>query len=214
MNTDKANYLRQILEYAVKLPQYKQDFQPGGEKETYCNLLARGVLNCIAAGIWANLFLNRALFPSKPYVPTDFHFDISSMNPGKPLGDIMTMTRVDVAYNNVKRMTASGKATAETHDKILPPQAGKYPVEVTPEEAQDYANEGIPIWITSINVCRGGHEAIVYPTLQPYDKMRGVKLAQAGTWNGIFFIGEWQSFGDFWKRSDSDIKYYLFPMEG
>ena len=213
-----ADDLKKILEYVIKLPQFKRDFQTGGDQETYCNILARAVLNSVGARLWTTWAQKYAARKNPPqsipdYTPSDFLYDISFMNPGKPLGDIMTMTSVSTAYHNVMRMAESGKRTDETHDQILPEQASKYPVEVTPERAQELANQGIPVWGTSELVCKGGHEVIVYPCLAPYSAIRGPKIAQAGWWNGIFFANEWQAFGDFWNQPTNDIKFYLFPKE-
>jgi hypothetical protein len=205
--------LRRLLEFLVKLPQFKRDFQTGGSQETYCNLLARAALNSVAARLWTTWAQKYKPGAVPDYLPTDFLYDISAMNPSKPLGDIMMMTSVSTAYHNVMRMAESGLRTGETHDQILPEQADKYPIEISPERAQELANQGIPIWGTSEEVCKGGHEVIVYPCNDEYSSKRGPKIAQAGWWNGIFFASEWQAFGDYWNMPLNDIKFYLFPKE-
>jgi len=203
MLSEKGIELQKILDYVVRLPQYKKDYQKGGPQETYCNLLARGVLDHEAARVWV-----------KDYLPHEYNYDISFMNPGKSISYIMTMTMIKVAYDNVLRMSKSGIATAKTHDAILPPQAGKYPIEVDPASAQEYANEGVPIWVTSVGVGRNGHEAIVYPTGNAVDEYRGPMIAQAGGYNGIFWISEWRAFGEYYFDKNSDIKFFRFPLKG
>lgn len=200
MLNEKADILRKILDYVVRLPEYKRDYQKGGPQETYCNLLARGVLNHNAARAWV-----------KGYLPTEYNYDIGWMNPGKSLSYIMTMTMIKVAYDNVLRGSKSGIATSQTHDTVLPPQAGKYPVEVDAAQAQTLANDGVPVWVTSVGVGKNGHEAIVYPTGDPIDEFRGPMIAQAGAYNGIYWISDWRAFGDYYFDKNSDIKFFRFP---
>ncbi len=197
---EKAKQLYNILEYAFRLKEYQRDYQKGGPQETYCNLYSRGILNCHAARYWV-----------RNYAPLEYNYDITSMNPGKFLVEIMRATGVDTAYNNVKRMAKSGIDTGLTHDIPLPPQAQNYPIEINEVMAYNYANQGIPIWVTSKMLPPVGHEAIICPSDEPYDEKRGNRIAQAGWVNGFFWMS--QIFGTIWRDPNSDIKYYLFPLE-
>jgi hypothetical protein len=219
MNIDKAEYLQNILRYAVMCPQFADHLQGG--LDTYCNIFSRSILNVIGAMIWVTRCKNERLIDRGfQYICSDFHFDISAMLPGRTLAEIMTSLPIDVEYANLIRMAASGLSTAETHDKILPEQAGRYPIELDQEEAHDVANEGVPVLVISakhnapLRIQQGlpalGHEAIVFPTLKAFDGIETV--AQAGP-PGIYRADSAYSFGDFWHSPDSDIKFFRFPSE-
>jgi len=185
---EKAYYLRKLLEYGVKRP----EFQRQGNT-TYCNLFAKSILSWQAARYW---------IPDWPVA--DFCYDITAMNPGKYLNEIMLNTLTGTEYDNVIRMAASGISTGGTHDLILPEQLSKYPHEVTEKQAYAYANEGIPVWAVSKALPPLGHEAIICPDDLPFDPTIGLLEGQAG-WNcGFFRIKE--IFGDI-----ADLKYFIFP---
>ena len=77
---------------------------------------------------------------------------------------------------------------------------------LTPEQAQKRANAGTAIWIVSE---RYNHEALVCPDFSIFDSKRGVLVAQAGEYNGVFYISDPRAFGN--RASDPEIKYYEFP---
>jgi hypothetical protein len=194
MNT-KANYLRLSLEYAVKHPYFQAEKWPDGRPKTKCNLLAKSILTWQGA---------RCLIPDFPML--DFRYDITSMNPGAYLWQIMQRTDTRTAYKNVCRMQQSGIDTHETHDIILPEQLKNYPIEINEQTAQEYANEGIVVWMVSSEIAPVGHEAIVCPNEKIYDPYKGCLTGQAGLNNGFFY--HYQIFGNM-----PDLKFFIFPLE-
>jgi hypothetical protein len=195
---EAAKELKEILQYGFGRKELQKNYQ--GRNETYCNLFCKAVLNFQAATLW---------MPDWPF--KKFHYDITSMNPGKYLNQIMRSTGTDAAYDNVLRMSKSGIHTEKTHDAILFPQAQNYPIELNEKEAYDYSNQGIPVWVTSKLTPPVGHEVIVCPTDEAYDLNRGNRIGQAGWVNGFFWMH--QIFSSLWKKLESDIKYYIFPLE-
>lgn len=191
----KATYLKKVLEAATKRPELQRKGMT-----TYCNLFCKAILNWQAARFW---------MPSFPEL--DFQYDISSMNPGRDLEDIMRLTLTGTEYDNVVCMAASGISTGMTHDKILPADIQLYPFEVTELQAYDYANQGIPVWACSKKLVPVGHEVIIMPDDTPYDEAAGCLMAQAGWVNGVFHMAD--MFWTIWRKPDSDIKYFIFPKE-
>ena len=191
MMTKEGVYLRAVLETATRHPALQRH-----GRTTYCNLFCKAVLDWHAARFWMPDF--PALY---------FRYDISAMNPGWALDDIMLYTVTGTEYDNVVRMAASGISTGMTHDKILPDQIQLYPFEVQDFQAYEYANQGIPVWACSRALAPVGHECIIMPTDTPYYPSLGLLEAQAGYVNGIFHIRE--IFGDI-----SDLRYFIFPKIG
>jgi hypothetical protein len=192
---ERAEYLRKTIEYAVRHPYFQAEKWPDGRPKTKCNLLAKSILSWQGA---------RYLIPDFPML--DFRYDITSMNPGQYLVNIMRLTDTRTAYANVVRMAASGIATEETHDVILPEQASGYPVETDEPTAQEFANQGTVVWMVSSLLAPVGHEAIVCPDEKMYDASKGVFTGQAGLNNGFFY--RYQIFGDV-----PDLKFFVFPKE-
>jgi hypothetical protein len=198
--TTQGDYLRKVLEYAVSLPYFVRGTWPDGSPKTKCNLFTKSILSWQGA---------RYLIPE--FKELDFLYDITPMNPGAYLWQIMQRTDTRTAYANVMRMAKSGLDTGMTHDKILPAQIQKYPVEIDEVRAHDYANQGIPVWVCSAKLAPVGHDAIICPDESPYDEARGNRITQAGWVNGFFYM--YQIFGELWRKPDSDIKYFIFPKE-
>jgi hypothetical protein len=202
-----ASELKKLLIYATKLPQLQIDYQVGGRKETYCNVYARSILSWQGARYWIRDFPN-----------TGLTYNLQSMNPGKYLSEIMLNTGCKKAHMSVvnaietfNEQVRGGAGLPETEYDELKRNT---PRRVTEEEAQELANQGIPIWISSADISKTtGHEAIVCPNDRAFNKDKGCLIGQAGGINGIFYISDWQAFGNFYFSDASDIIFVRFPNE-
>jgi len=192
---DKAKYLIEVLDYAVALPYFQRE-----GKITKCNLFTKSILS------WQG-----ARYLISDFRMLDFNHDITSMNPGAYLCQIMRNTDTRTEYANIDRMAKSGLQTAQTHDIMLPDELHNYPLEITEFQAQDYANQGAVVLAISAYLPPVGHEVIIRPDDEPYDEARGCKMTQAGWFNGTFYMRD--IFGEIWRSPKSDIKYIIFPKE-
>jgi len=187
----RAKKLLEILEIAVALPQYQKGYPnerkyANGQLVTYCNVLARDVLDSRCPKAWIMGWLIGGANSSVE----GYDYDISFMNPGKDLMTIILGTGIDVVYNNLLKAAEIGAVKS-----------------LTPEEAQNRANDGTPVHIISLKY---GHEAIVCPSALPYNTAVGPMVAQAGFYNGIFPISDRKSWGTWW--TDLEIKYYEYAL--
>lgn len=187
--TPRAKKLLAILEKSVLLVQYQKgwDKWADGSDKTFCNIMARDVLwnDPETLGIYDGYM---GTLIDEP----DFRYDISFIMVNHDPKMILN-TPIPVAYKMAALAAKEGKIK-----------------ELIPEEAQIRANQGTPIWITSIKY---NHEAIVCPDPTPYDPERGVRIAQAGEHNGIMYISDPRTWGAWGKPgwTDPEIKYYEFP---
>jgi hypothetical protein len=175
--TREAKKLRYILQAYSTCDLYQKKLWRG-KVRTYCNIFARDVLD------------NRDWDKLQGWFGTfinDYSYNVACIFPSaiSILG-----TGIHTAY--VRAQTAVRMGWIR---------------ELTPFQAQQRANEGIPIWIISDKFT---HEAIVCPDLEGYNPEYGVLMAQAGESNGIFHSRDARAFGD--KYKDPDIKYYEFPL--
>jgi len=98
------------------------------------------------------------------------------------------MTPLQTSYTKIQQAVLQNRAT-----------------DVSPQAAQELANFGIPVLVMSSLY---DHMAIVCPNSEVYDRTRGPKIAQAGWYNGIFYMASSEAFGAKW--SDSEIRYVVF----
>ena len=80
-------------------------------------------------------------------------------------------------------------------------------LQITSEEAQKRANRGEAVYILSKLDEPYNHAAIAYPTFLPYNKRKGIKVAQAGGKCGIFWISDYWAWHTRWQHSG--IHYFV-----
>jgi hypothetical protein len=179
-----ADKLYQAAIDAVKLPEYKKGFPDG---RTYPGT-DKLVTYC---NVFARDFLTMfGLIKSYNYDLLCLCDILKNEFTDDPNKILLYWTGIDVAYKNAIKAAALG---------II--------IEHTPESAQQKANVGIPIWIVTLKY---GHEAIVIPDETPFNSDRGVKIAQAGEVNGIFYWSDIISPTYGMDHKDKEIKYYEF----
>jgi hypothetical protein len=179
----RAKRLAEALDYAVKLPYYQRGYEKwsDGTPKTFCNVLARKfLLGNFDYGLYD-------IYKDSGY--TWLNYDIQQVFTD------MSVTSALFGVNTTGAYRLAKNAVEENRVKQL-----------TPEEAQEKANNGTPIWGVY-----PGHEVIVYPDDNDYDSNLGPKVAQAG---GVNFSGKYIShkycWGEKWK--DLDILFIQFPM--
>jgi hypothetical protein len=186
---EKANKLYSILSQVVKLKQYKKrkpKNNPDGRYTTYCNVLARDVLDSRCKKVWIMGWL---IGGENGIIKDGYDYDIGCLNPDRSLESVLLSTTVQLAYKNA--IEASKIGIVES---------------ISMKEAQERANKGIPIWVSS---AKYNHEAIVCPDLKNiYNEKKGCLIAQAGFYNGIFYISDKKAWGN--RFQDTEIKYYEF----
>ena len=79
--------------------------------------------------------------------------------------------------------------------------------QIDPEAAQKRANKGKAVYVLSKINEPTNHAAIVYPTFLKYNKGKGVRIAQAGGVNGVFWISDFYAWHLDWHHSG--IKYFV-----
>jgi hypothetical protein len=177
LNED-AQYLKAVLDKAVRLPQYQRGFErwSNNQPKTYCNILALDVLDSSSP----RKYLGTAI--------DAFRYDIRIALRGNDLENLLS-TPLHESYTRIMQGVAQGRAT-----------------DVSAREAQAFANSGRPVLVMS---AKYDHMAIVYPDPMPWDDLRGPKIAQAGWYNGVFYISDFRSFGKLW--GDPEIRYIVLP---
>ena len=117
----------------------------------------------------------------------DYQYDISSIY----------KTAFSVLSVNIK--TAYDRALKAIYNKKIK--------KLTQEQAYYEAQKGKVILIMSRKY---NHMAIVFPEFKKYDSEKGVMVAQAGFYNGIFRISDYECFSYRWK--DNEILFLEFPL--
>jgi hypothetical protein len=184
--------LRGILEKAVKLKQYKRGYPnnrkyAGGNKlVTYCNVFARDILDRRCSKTWIMGWL---IGGDHAIIETPYDYDITCLNKSGKIKSVLLGTSPGGAYRNAEQASLDKKIES-----------------VTMPHAQQLANQGIPVWVTSEEYC---HEAIVCPDFNTYFSKKGCLIAQAGWVNGIMYISDKWAWGK--NFQDPEIKFYYFP---
>jgi len=188
---EKLN-LEEKLSESIRIDVYQPGFGKGYTSEngglvTTCNLWARDFLDMRSknVGVRKGVTMGGLI---------DFEdYDIRCLNPNESIEKVIVSTPIPVAFENAIEAVKSG---------IIK--------ELNAEEAQKLANEGIVVWIISVEP---RHEAIVSPDLKNvYDEKKGPKIAQTGGKPGIMYISNSYAWGSNWK--DYDIRFYVFPKYG
>jgi len=150
---------------------------PGPGNATQCNLYARDFVD--------SKFITD---PSKDWAQgiggliSDYSYDISPINPGKKIFDVILNTTIQTCHVNLVAAGKSGKV------KLL-----------TAEQAQGRANEGIPIHCVSGPM---NHETIIISDPNNYNPDLGPMMSQSGSFVGCCYLGDKRSFGAYGKVKD------------
>jgi hypothetical protein len=165
---------------SVKIPDYARSYT------TFCNVFSRDFLT-------KGALINTYDFDLSPICQRDpaalkkiHHYTID------PYKILLYWTPIEIAYKNA----------------ILAAQENSI-IEHTAESAQARANEGTPIWVTTVKYY---HEAIVIPDKNKFNPARGVLLANQGEHAGIMYISDNRTIGYYGPDAhiNSEVKYYEF----
>lgn len=174
-------YMR--LKYATQMPEYKKGYP---NRRKYPD--GRLVTYC---NIMARDFLDKRC--NHVWIMGDlinhYDYDIRCINPNAGVTTCILGTSIADAYDNVMRYSDA-----------------RMVLEWTAKEAQHRANSGYVVWGVSKKY---DHEFIVCPDWKGFYDKRGVLVAQAGYYNGIFYITDKKAFGV--AGLDPEIKFYEFP---